>query len=644
MREDLKYPFGFLLTKYQFSNPYKWREYRLQDGWELYYSPSNEFSELSSQEVKIAILGYFFDTRDGNLSSEKILERLVYSIKTSYDTFLYEIGFLNGRYLIIVSYQGETKLYNDVTGLRSVCFHEEKGIIGSHDTLVNEVTGNQLEQVHFNAKEISFSYNTRFKSVQKLIPNMSLEINTKRLERYYPTKNHPIKSKDEIKAELKFYLSETVKWIERSDYRPILSITGGGDSRMSLAALKPIVNKLETFTYLKDTTNYNNFIKDTFENDNKIVKSIVNNLNLNHNFFVISTNQEVDQSIIKTIKHNVLSDHGLNLAHDYYKIYGRKNYMHIRSTGLFNVGKYIFPRETLEIKNWDKETIARYVKKWTDMTDEIKLIEHLDHLLKHAQLENFYNYNPLELLFVSHRMIQRHSGLVNESDIAFNTMLLLNSRHILDLLLSYPIEDRKENELLKDMVDELWPILNYWSINSTKDLSSKYKSAVREISNLKRKYKLATDEINELKVVNNQLFLNFVSTYTTQETGLSCVSHGNGQLYKFASNDIKENETYELRINLSKINNFNQLRFKLQFFYKNIKGRNKITVMTNFLPTNSLDILDLYGENEVIINAKELGEQKELSIKVRHHSSTNSKSWVDASRIWIGDFQFIMTK
>ena len=48
---------------------------------------------------------------------------------------------------------------------------------------------------------------------------MSLDINTRKLERFYPRKNYSIKSKEEIKTELKFYLNETVKWLNNSNYK-----------------------------------------------------------------------------------------------------------------------------------------------------------------------------------------------------------------------------------------------------------------------------------------------------------------------------------------------------------------------------------------------------------------------------------------
>jgi hypothetical protein len=624
VEESLKYPLGFLITKLDFINKYDWQEYKLRDGWYLYYSSRNEFIQADSGQDEIIVLGYFFDIRDGNLGEKHIVNKLFRSLQVSYDLFLDELAYLSGRFLVILSHEGETKLFHDVAGLKNVCFHKDKDIVASHDSLINEVTGNQFKQLFFSPSEISFSYHTRYEFVEKLIPNMSLEISSKKLERYYPTKSFPLRTRDEIKTELKSYLYETVKWLDQSNYKPLLSLTGGGDSRTSLAILKPIIKKVQLFTYLKDTANASEYVKKTYANDEKIVRSIVENLNLNHMFFNISKTNQVDASVIETIKHNVMSEHGLNLSYDYYKMFSQENYMHLRSTGLFNVGKYIFPYVSLKVKEWDIEHIAKYVQKWTKIDDKQKNIEHLEHLLIHAQLQDFYNYNPLEILFISYRLIQWHSGVVSESDIAFNTMLLLNSRKIVDLLLSYPIEDRIENKLFLELTEDLWPILNFWDINSTETLSHKYRRT--------------SSKIKVLESISEKLFLNLISTSTTQENDLIRTNDKNGLLYKFSNTQIKENDYYEVRIDLSDINENVKLRFKIEFFYNNAKGRDRIIVSSNFFE-KEMDILDLYGQNEVNINVNDFGDQKVLTIKVVHINSTTNKSWVEASRLWIGGFE-----
>ncbi|GFZ80207.1 hypothetical protein GCM10010978_21700 [Compostibacillus humi] len=61
MVNDLKYPFGFILTNKKFRNKYSWNRKKVHKNWTLYYAKSNEYEEISKNKVKIIVLGYFFD-------------------------------------------------------------------------------------------------------------------------------------------------------------------------------------------------------------------------------------------------------------------------------------------------------------------------------------------------------------------------------------------------------------------------------------------------------------------------------------------------------------------------------------------------------------------------------------------------------
>lgn len=618
MIDELKYPFGFLLTKREFNNRYGWEEYHIDEEWVLYYDTRNEFTHFESDSIEVTALGYFFDIRNGLLDRSSIAKKIITSKRMSYHNFLDELSYLNGRFLLILKHGNETLLYHDVAGLRAVCFHLNEPIIASHDTLINEVMNNKLRQIYLNPSEISFSDKTRFQDVHKLIPNMSLDINKRTIKRYYPLTNYEEKSKSEIKNELLFYFRETVKWLKSTDYKLLLSLTGGGDSRTSLAILKPIINGIEVFTYLKDTSNSNEFVKKTYKNDEQIVASIVKNLNLNHKFFYISSNDQTNEKVIETIKHNVFSSHSLNLANDYYNMYGNKKYLHIRSTALFNIGKYIYPKSSLKINSWQTKNIAKYLGKWTNISDEEERIDYIKGLITHAQLDNFYNYNPLELLFLSYRLIQWHSGVVGESDIGFNTMLLLNSRKIVDLMLSYPIEERAENKLFIDLIDELWPILNYWSINSMDTMADKYKKA--------------NEEVQKHKEVNKKLLHSLIDTKTTQSSSPECIPCEKGYYYKFKK-QISKNDYYIVRIKLSKLDTDLSLRFKIIFLNNDPNKKDRIIVTSNLFKEDK-DIIDLYGEKEFVIKGYELN--RDIYLKVQHLYADDS---AEDSKVWIGDFE-----
>lgn len=79
MIDELKYPFGFLLTKREFNNRYGWEEYHIDEEWVLYYDTRNEFTHFESDSIEVTALGYFFDIRNGLLDRSSIAKKIITS-------------------------------------------------------------------------------------------------------------------------------------------------------------------------------------------------------------------------------------------------------------------------------------------------------------------------------------------------------------------------------------------------------------------------------------------------------------------------------------------------------------------------------------------------------------------------------------
>src|SRR5699024_872168 len=66
----------------------------------------------------------------------------------------------------------------------------------------------------------------------------------------------------------------------------VMSLTGGGDSRFSLALMKEHINEVEFFTYATTSGLDNStYASRRLSKDDYIVKQIIQDLNLNHKFF-----------------------------------------------------------------------------------------------------------------------------------------------------------------------------------------------------------------------------------------------------------------------------------------------------------------------------------------------------------------------
>ena len=73
---------------------------------------------------------------------------------------------------------------------------------------------------------------------------------------------------------------------------------------------------------------------------------------------------------------------------------------------------------------------------------------------------------PSIVFYWEHRMSCWHSNVVLESDFAFDTHVLFNSRWILERMLSVPAEERARGVLFRHLVAELWPDLARWPIGA----------------------------------------------------------------------------------------------------------------------------------------------------------------------------------
>ena len=185
-------------------------------------------------------------------------------------------------------------------------------------------------------------------------------------------------------------------------------------------------------------------------------------------------------------------------------------------------------------------------------------------------------------------------------------------------MLSYPIEERAENKLFIDLIDELWPILNYWSINSMDTMADKYKKA--------------NEEVQKHKEVNKKLLHSLIDTKTTQSSSPECIPCEKGYYYKFKK-QISKNDYYIVRIKLSKLDTDLSLRFKIIFLNNDPNKKDRIIVTSNLFKEDK-DIIDLYGEKEFVIKGYELN--RDIYLKVQHLYADDS---AEDSKVWIGDFE-----
>src|SRR5699024_2844644 len=152
----------------------------------------------------------------------------------------------------------------------------------------------ELNQRLYNKREVDW---TNSKMIFKFSPSVELNLNSFEFKRIFPRADKIEQSPEQALASVQPYIAEIISWLQQQKNLKF-SLTGGLDSRVSLAVLKPIINLIRTFTYLKSEKSLNaseSSVAVSYSNDERITKDIVFNLNLDHTSFYIPETLKEDR-------------------------------------------------------------------------------------------------------------------------------------------------------------------------------------------------------------------------------------------------------------------------------------------------------------------------------------------------------------
>src|SRR5699024_9209679 len=256
--------------------------HKINEKYHLLVSKDYQFTKIKADGDSMYLLGYCFDIRDSSISTEDILYNLLES-----SNFHEELEYLNGRFVIIFVRGLKVYISTDAGGLKLVFYSKQSNLVSSHEYMIKT-----LDQRYFNLNiKVNKEYRkcfldqTSFENVYKLSTNNELELGSLSTKRIFPLKNKGEATVDDIIIEMSRYIDEINRWLQNQSNKKF-SLTGGIDSRVSLALAKPIVEEMDFFTYLRPLehiVNKNRY--DTYSTDEKIVREIVENLRISHHFF-----------------------------------------------------------------------------------------------------------------------------------------------------------------------------------------------------------------------------------------------------------------------------------------------------------------------------------------------------------------------
>lgn len=465
----LRYARGWLLTRDHAHDdvPQHWLHRSLPNGWSL-WSDRNLSVAMVDGDRWLALIGHAVDLDAGTADTLEVATHLAAALRRGRDEFLTAIDRLAGRHAIVHGDATGTHVLNDATGMRAVHFAPGANVVGSHAKLVahhSRRTEPSPASLPGTRELLKYGWpgrSTAWTGVQLLTPNTELDVTTGEVRRFHPRVGPTQLSVEHARRVVMHDLQRHGKALVGR--QPIsVSLTAGLDSRATLAALLSMTQDVEFFTYHTGPAH---------DADVEVATTIAGRLGLRHEVLTV-TDRSTDDALQfrELLRDNSQYVHHPGLADTYRHRFGEPNRLHIRSN-LGEIGRRFYqpandrPRPCTPVS-----LAAAYAGGREALATNPDVLDAFAEYADHSNLADGHGYDPYDLLYWEHRMGAWHASVVMESDPAFDTTVLWNSRRTLSTLLGVNRADRMSGAVFRGIVAEHLPELADVAINPQRTAS-----------------------------------------------------------------------------------------------------------------------------------------------------------------------------
>lgn len=485
MRDKL-YARGFLLTdasvdlmEYPFFG--RWRE----AGFGKYRIISADKTNCCVQsrgEVSAAIVGHAYNPFTMEYREDEILNSLMEALETGEQRFFDSFNELTGVFTFFLIRDSCLFFAGDASGMQTTYYSAYRGhcYISSHSCLIGDLlslktddyvqrlTGYRFYPLLGNSLPGDLS---PFAEVHRLVPNHYVCVRkegllTKRF--YYPVSLH--KTAARAAEETAPLMQAAMRLISRKWERPAISLTGGCDSRTTLACARDDYDRFRYFSYVSSESE---------AVDAEAAAKLCRALGLRHTTYHIPERDDELPGV--PAAREILHRNTGNVS------FSNKN----------DVRKRVFFADTddfdVEVKSWASEIGRSYYSKrfhgrtgfgpeptprkcttlYKFFLHDRRLVRETDAIFR-SYLEKFFmqdKVNPIEWQeqFFWEFRVPAWNGLVitGEHRYSFDITIPYNNRKILELLLSVPIEDRIHDNVYREIRNLLDPRIDATGISVT---------------------------------------------------------------------------------------------------------------------------------------------------------------------------------
>lgn len=444
--------------------------------YQIIVSPKQKIYYVTNGDTSVLLIGHAYNPFTMLADENEILSELIekYSeenVDVASSLFWEKINELTGIFTIIIIDKESVLIIGDASGMQTTFYTVNSGkiYVSSHTNIIGDILDLDWDPYIVRLKNYRFfkllgnalpGNLTQFPKVKRLIPNHYVEIEDRSLtvnRFYWPHRLD--KTNDELVDEVAGILHSNMELIGMKWEKPAISMTGGCDSKTTVACTNGLYDQFRYFSYISSEAE---------RVDAEAAEKICKALGLEHRTYIIPEEVENSEETAEILNWNT----------------GNIRYSHPN-----DVRKRIVFADTedfdVEVKSWASEIGRAYYSKrfhgrteFGEMTSRkcttlYKFFFHNRRLVKQTD-RVFEKYigryfqrakkNPVEWQeqFFWEFRVPSWNGLVitGEHRYSFDITIPYNNRRIFELLLSAPIEDRISDRVYTDIREKMNPAID----------------------------------------------------------------------------------------------------------------------------------------------------------------------------------------
>ncbi|WP_114558988.1 hypothetical protein [Desertihabitans aurantiacus] len=406
------------------------------------------------QQVTVLLLGRVVHPRRGTADPAVVAEHLVRARARGREAYARELDEVVGRYVVLDRGPEGTTLQTDAAAMRS-CYHDATAsVLASHSRLAAETVGDPRPSrfpVDWLRRTRALTYPGRytdFAGIHLLTPSTELRLEDARISRTGPLPVTELVSASLAAKRLLPRLQDQLTLLAEGA-PPLISLTGGLDSRTTLALSRPIADRAEYFTFVRP---YLGEADDSVA-DLRTARELAATFGLHHTTVPVE-GPLVPGPLASVMGRNIARQHGRSVSAAYREVLPPDR-VHVRSN-LYEVGRAVYLRRGYTGELTPQVMAETLVARGSE-PPEPAVVEAFEEWVDATSFAAPEGVDAYDMFYWEHRMAAWLNSHLTESDIAHDTHILVNSRAIFRHLLSVSQGQRRWGKVFDHLVRLSWP-------------------------------------------------------------------------------------------------------------------------------------------------------------------------------------------